>query len=72
MKWGRDPRIFEIKSTEFLDDGNGHVSGVRTVKIEWKKDASGRFMMQDVEGACKDLLHCSAVLCFVASCHYCT
>ncbi|XP_025097686.1 putative glutamate synthase [NADPH] isoform X1 [Pomacea canaliculata] len=51
MKWGRDPRIFEIKSTEFLDDGNGHVSGVRTVKIEWKKDASGRFMMQDVEGS---------------------
>ncbi|KAK7486587.1 hypothetical protein BaRGS_00022112, partial [Batillaria attramentaria] len=51
MKWGRDPRIFEIKSTEFLDDGNGHVSGVRTVQIEWQKDESGRFMMKDVEGS---------------------
>lgn len=126
LKWGRDPRIFEIKSTvsvasyptyvmtdihvpcclfflhqmlivlfcliyvylgcvvvllsglvflsrkmkchhfiskEFLDDGNGHVSGVRTTQIEWQKDESGRFMMKDVEGQINiffSTLHCPA------------
>ncbi|KAK7108161.1 hypothetical protein V1264_015947 [Littorina saxatilis] len=51
LKWGRDPRVFEIKTTEFIDDGKGHVSGVRTAKIEWTKDESGRFIMQDVPGS---------------------
>jgi NAD(P)H-dependent glutamate synthase small subunit len=33
-KFGRDPREFRILSKEFLDDGNGHVAGVRTVEVD--------------------------------------
>ncbi|XP_076444401.1 uncharacterized protein LOC143282637 [Babylonia areolata] len=51
LKWGRDPRVFEIMSTEFLDDGKGHVSGVKTKQIQWVKNEAGRFVMQDVEGS---------------------
>lgn len=51
IKWGRDPRIFEIMSTEFLDDGHGHVSGVKTKQIKWEKNEAGRFVMKDVEGS---------------------
>ncbi|KAL8570900.1 hypothetical protein ACOMHN_023573 [Nucella lapillus] len=51
IKWGRDPRVFEIMSTEFLDDGNGHVSGVKTKQIKWEKNEAGRFVMKDVEGS---------------------
>lgn len=36
---------------EFLDDGQGHVSGVRTVNVEWKKDDSGRWQMEQVPGS---------------------
>ena len=33
-KFGEDPRIFAISTTEFLDDGTGHVSGVKTLDVE--------------------------------------
>ncbi|CAH1799875.1 unnamed protein product [Owenia fusiformis] len=51
VKWGRDPRHFDIMSKEFLDDGNGNVSGVKTVKVEWTKDDTGRWQMKEVEGS---------------------
>lgn len=35
---------------EFLDDGNGHVKGVKTVNVEWTKDDSGRWQMNQIEG----------------------
>lgn len=38
-------------SQEFLDDGNGKVAGVRTVKVEWTKDPNGRWKMDEVEGS---------------------
>lgn len=38
-------------SKEFIDNGQGHVSGVRTVNVEWKKDESGRWQMKEVEGS---------------------
>jgi len=31
----RDPRMFAILSTEFTSDSRGHVSGVKTVQIDW-------------------------------------
>jgi glutamate synthase (NADPH/NADH) small chain len=31
---GEDPRTYSIRTTDFADDGNGHVGGVRTVRIE--------------------------------------
>jgi glutamate synthase (NADPH/NADH) len=48
LKWGKDPRVFNILSKEFLDDGNGHVSGIKTVLVEWTKDDAGRWKMAEV------------------------
>lgn len=50
MRYGADPRVFSIMTQEFLDDGNGHVSGVKTVNVSWKKDDSGRWQMEQVPG----------------------
>ncbi|XP_029649401.1 glutamate synthase [NADH], amyloplastic [Octopus sinensis] len=47
-RFGHDPRIFNILSKEFLDDGNGNVRGVRTVQVEWKKDENGRYQMAEL------------------------
>ena len=35
---------------EFLDDGNGHVSGIKTYLVEWKKNDMGRWDMQEIPG----------------------
>ena len=39
-KFGRDPRVYSISSVNFIDDGNGNVKGVRTVRVEMK---NGKF-----------------------------
>lgn len=36
---------------EFVDNGEGHVSGIRTVNVEWVKDDSGRWEMKQKEGS---------------------
>lgn len=36
---------------EFIDDGKGHVSGVKTVNVEWVKDDTGRWQMNQVPGS---------------------
>jgi NADPH-dependent glutamate synthase beta subunit-like oxidoreductase len=46
--FGKDPREFAISSKEFLDDGKGNVAGIKTVRLEWAKDASGRPTMKEV------------------------
>ena len=48
---GVDPRNFSILSKAFIDDGNGNLAGVKTVKIEWIQDDSGQFTMQEIEGS---------------------
>ncbi|XP_071818623.1 uncharacterized protein [Apostichopus japonicus] len=48
IKHGQDPRLFEIMSEEFLDDGQGNVTGIRTCKVSWEKDEAGRWKMQKV------------------------
>lgn len=50
VRYGKDPRVFSIMTQEFLDDGQGQVSGVRTVNVEWKKDDSGRWQMEQLPG----------------------
>jgi NADPH-dependent glutamate synthase beta subunit-like oxidoreductase len=45
-----DPRQFCILSKEFLDDGEGNLSGIRTVRIRWEKDSQGRWKFVEVEG----------------------
>jgi glutamate synthase (NADPH) small chain len=39
-RFGTDPRVYAISSTEFVDDGNGRVRAVRTIDVEFK---GGRF-----------------------------
>jgi len=48
LRFGKDPRVFNIMSKEFLDDGKGHISGVKTVLVDWTKDDSGRWVMKEV------------------------
>jgi glutamate synthase (NADPH) small chain len=50
-RFGRDPREYNILSKEFLDDGHGRVAGVRTVEVQWARDANGRFNMSEVPGS---------------------
>ncbi len=50
-KFGCDPRAYGIVTKEFVDDGNGNVRGVKTVFVDWSKDADGRMQMREVEGS---------------------
>ena len=49
--YGQDPREFCIMSKDFVDDGEGHVKGINTVRVEWTKSASGGWDMKQVEGS---------------------
>jgi glutamate synthase (NADPH/NADH) small chain len=50
-RFGEDPRTYLISTKRFVGDENGHVKELHTVEIEWVKDASGRFTMQEVPGS---------------------
>jgi NADPH-dependent glutamate synthase beta subunit-like oxidoreductase len=34
-RFGHDPRAFNILTKEFVDDGNGRVTGLKTVTVDW-------------------------------------
>ena len=34
---GKDPREYCVMSKEFVDDGNGKVKGINTIRVEWTK-----------------------------------
>ena len=36
-RFGNDPRAYSVLTKEFIDDGNGHVKGVKTVSLDWTK-----------------------------------
>jgi glutamate synthase (NADH) len=59
--YDKDPRIYEISSKEFIDDGNGNVKGVRTVRIKWVKDEEGRWKLEEVPGS-EEIFECELVL----------
>jgi len=44
-------RIFSVATKEFVSDASGHVSAVRCVKVEWSKDDSGNWQMNEVAGS---------------------
>lgn len=50
-------KIFSSKSLnvvllqEFIDDGKGHVAGIRSVTVNWTKDETGRWKMEEVPGS---------------------
>jgi glutamate synthase (NADPH/NADH) small chain len=49
--FGGDPREYSILTKEFLDDGNGTVAGIRTVRIEWHKPKGERPYFEEVPGS---------------------
>ncbi|XP_014214359.1 putative glutamate synthase [NADPH] isoform X1 [Copidosoma floridanum] len=60
-RFGQDPRKFSTLSKEFLDDGNGHISGIKTVNVEWTKDDVGGWKMDQVPNSEK-VYKCDLVL----------
>lgn len=62
VKWGSDPRRFNTSSKEFLRDGQGRVSGIRTCLVDWTKDGTdGRWKCREVEDSEK-IYPCQMVL----------
>nr|CAD7446890.1 unnamed protein product [Timema bartmani] len=61
LKFGRDPRQFSTLSKEFIDDGKGHVAGIKTVSVNWTKDVLGRWKMEEMPGTEK-VYKCDLVL----------
>ncbi len=49
--FGNDPRQYGILSKEFVGDGQGNVKAIKTVRVQWDKDASGKFVMTEVPGS---------------------
>ncbi|KAI9792297.1 MAG: glutamate synthase [NADH] [Peltula sp. TS41687] len=48
--YGKDPREYCVLSKEFVDDGEGKVKGINTIRVEWTKSASGGWDMKQLEG----------------------
>ena len=49
-RFGEDPRRYRVTVVRFIGDEQGHVKGVRTVLVDWKKDAQGRPVPVPVPG----------------------
>ncbi|KAK4580263.1 glutamate synthase [NADH] [Recurvomyces mirabilis] len=47
---GRDPREYCVMSTDFVDDGEGNVKGINTIRVEWTKTSTGGWDMKKLEG----------------------
>ncbi|KAF2097422.1 glutamate synthase-like protein [Rhizodiscina lignyota] len=48
---GKDPREYCVMSKDFVDDGNGNVKGINTIRVEWTKSATGGWDMKQLEGS---------------------
>ncbi len=49
-KFGHDPREYNILTKEFVDDGRGHVAGIKTVVVDWSKPAE-KAPFSEVQGS---------------------
>ncbi|WP_127586257.1 glutamate synthase subunit beta [Paenibacillus koleovorans] len=49
--YGDDPREYLISTKKFVGDENGKLKELHTVRIEWQKDAQGRFSPVEVPGS---------------------
>ncbi|CAI5493255.1 unnamed protein product [Closterium sp. Naga37s-1] len=50
-KFGSDPRSYEVLTKRFIGNDAGELTGIETVRVQWAKDASGRFQMSEVAGS---------------------
>ncbi|CCH58698.1 hypothetical protein TBLA_0A09100 [Henningerozyma blattae CBS 6284] len=46
--YGKDPREYCILSKEFIGNEEGEVTGIKTVRVEWKKSESGVWQMIEI------------------------
>ncbi len=52
-RFGSDPRDYQMMSSEFVVDENGHVAGVKAGQVRWERDADGRYTPKPVVGTDK-------------------
>ncbi|KAF5732416.1 NADH-dependent glutamate synthase 1 isoform 1 [Tripterygium wilfordii] len=60
-KFGKDPRSYEVLTKRFIGDENGVVKGLELVRVQWEKDASGKFQFNEVEGS-EEIIEADLVL----------
>ncbi|KAL2540246.1 Glutamate synthase 1 [NADH] [Abeliophyllum distichum] len=61
VKFGKDPRSYEVLTKRFVGDENGVVKGLEIVCVQWEKDASGKFSFKEVEGS-EEIIEADLVL----------
>ena len=49
--FGNDPRIYETTVKEFIKDKSGNLKGVKTVKLAWEKNETGRMVSKEIAGS---------------------
>jgi NAD(P)H-dependent glutamate synthase small subunit len=49
-KFGKDPREYTILTKEFMGNDSGTVCGLKTVQVEWRKEA-GQFKLFEIPGS---------------------
>lgn len=49
--FGNDPREYCISTKNFVVDEDNMLKGLNTVRVEWAKDSSGRWKMEEVPGS---------------------
>ena len=53
--FGNDPRIYLTTAKKFIGNGNGELTGLLTVQIQWERDSAGRFTPKEVSGTEKEI-----------------
>ena len=53
--FGQDPRIYLTTAKKFIGNGDGQLTGLLTVQIQWEKDSTGRFSPKEVPGTEKQI-----------------
>ena len=48
--FGADPREFSILTKEFVGDEDGHVKGIKTVRVRWHKEPDSRPRLEEIPG----------------------
>jgi glutamate synthase (NADPH/NADH) len=60
-KFGKDPRSYKVLTKRFVGDENGIVKGLEIVRVQWEKDAFGKFQFKEVEGS-EEIIEADLVL----------
>lgn len=47
---GKDPRNFMVMTKKFEGDGEGNLTAMHTVQIQWAKDENGRMVIKEIPG----------------------